>query len=66
MAYMVGLYLQANSFNMPPTELHLHYIERPGGEIHTYAIPLPPVPHDQDDADDSWIRDLLVAAIEAL
>lgn len=66
MAYMLGIYLHANTFEGSPNTLSVYVTDAPGAELKQYDIPLPHVGHTVGGADDEWIRDLLVAAIEAL
>lgn len=66
MAFMLGMYLSATSFKEGPNCLHVQIVDNPGAEIKSYDIPLPHIGRMTDDPDDQWLRDVLVAAIEAL
>lgn len=66
MAYFLGVYLMANSFSETPNTIHVQVFESAGADISTYEIPLPHVAAMSDAADDQWLRDVFVAAIEAL
>lgn len=66
MTYMLSAFLSANSFEGSPNVLHVYVTENPGSEVKEYGIPLPHVGRMTDDPDDQWLRDLFVAAIEAL
>lgn len=66
MAYMLSVYLSANTCEMTPNILHVYVSDAPGAGVKQYDIPLPQIGHTIDQADDEWIRDLLVAAVEVL
>lgn len=66
MAYMLSVFLSANTCEGAPNILHVYVTDAPGAELKQYDIELPQIGHTVDGADDEWIRDVLVAAIEAL